>query len=309
MNEIHSVNLDANETAFFARELESVKARTYDIKFAPMKATSLMPVSTDAGEGAETITYRSFEETGIARVISSYADDLPRADVRGEEFRSPVKSLGCSYGYSHQEIRAALFANRPLTQMQASAARRANDQKVNKLAWFGDDDWNIAGLFNNANIPSTSVPADGAGATTEWVNKTADQILRDLNLITNSILELTKGVEFPNTLLLPNEQYSLIASTPRSANSDTTILDYFIRNNPYIEMVDWVPELTGAGPAGVDVFVAYDRSADKLELQIPMPFNQYPPQERNLEFVINCESRYGGLLVYYPLSISIGEGI
>lgn len=309
MSEIQSVNLDANETAFFARELEYVKARTYDIKFAPMKATSLMPVSTDAGEGAETITYRSFEETGIARIISSYADDLPRADVRGQEFRSPVKSVGCSYGYSHQEIRAAMFANRPLTTMQASAARRANDQKVNRLAWFGDDDYNIQGLLNNANIPSNSVPNDGTGSTTEWVNKTPDQILRDLNQITNSILELTKGVEMPNTVLLPIEQYTLIASTPRSSNSDTTILDYFIRNNPYVDMVDWVPELTGAGPLGVDIFIAYDRNPDKLELQIPMPFTQYPPQERNLEFVINCESRYGGLLVYYPLSISIGEGI
>src|SRR3546814_5621101 len=60
--------------------------RSYDIKFAPMKALSLMPVSSDAGEGAEAITYRSFEETGMARIISSYADDLPRADVRGMEF-------------------------------------------------------------------------------------------------------------------------------------------------------------------------------------------------------------------------------
>lgn len=309
MDEIRSVNLDAGETAFFARELEAVKAKTYDIKFAPMKALSLMPVSSDAGEGAEAITYRSFEETGMARIISSYADDLPRADVRGQEFISPVRSIGCSYGYSHQEIRAAAFANRPLTTMQASAARRANDQKVNQLAWFGDSTFGLTGLLNNANIPSASVPNDGTGPSTLWVNKTPDQILRDLNLITNGIVDLTKGVEIPNTVILPIEQYTLIASTPRSATSDTTILEYFLMNNPYIDMVDWVPELAGAGPLGVDIFVAYDRNPDKLELQLPMPFRQYPPQERNLNFEIPCESRFGGLLVYYPLSISIGEGI
>lgn len=309
METIRSQNLDASETAFFARELEAVKARTYDIKFAPMKALSLLPISSDAGEGAEAITYRSFEETGIARIISSYADDLPRADVRGKEFISPVRSIGCSYGYSHQEIRAAAFANRPLSTMQASAARRANDQKVNRLAWFGDSNYGLQGLLNNPNIPTVSVPADGTGASTLWVNKTPDQILRDLNQVANSIIGLTEGVETPNTVLMPIEQYTLIASTPRSSTSDTTILEYFLLNNPFITTVDWVPELDGAGTAGADIMIAYDRSPDKLELQLPMPFRQYPPQERNLNFEIPCESRFGGLLVYYPLSIAIGEGI
>lgn len=309
MEKVHSLNLDASETAFFARELESVKARTYDIKFAPMKALSLMPVSSDAGDGAESITYRSFEETGMARVISSYADDLPRADVRGKEFISPVRSLGCSYGYSHQEIRAANFANRPLTTMQASAARRANDQKVNELAWFGDTDYGLLGLLDNPNIPATTVPNDGTGPSTLWTTKTPDQILRDLNLITNSIIDLTKGVETPNTVIMPIEQYTLIASTPRSSTSDTTILAYFLLNNPYIDVVDWVPELKGAGTGGVDLFIAYDRNPDKLEIQLPMPFRQYPPQERNLNFEIPCESRYGGVLIYYPLSLAFGEGI
>jgi len=309
MEKIHSVNLDSSETVFFARQLEAIKAKTYDIKFAPMKALSLMPVSSDAGEGAESIVYRSFEETGMARIISSYADDLPRADVRGKEFISPVRGIGTSYGYSHQEIRSANLANRPLTTMQASAARRANDQKVNQLAWFGDVDHGLIGLLNSPNIPSASVPNDGTGPSTLWTTKTPDQIIRDMNLITNGIVDLTKGVEQPNTLIMPIEQYTYIASTPRSSTSDTTILQYFILNNPYIDVVDWVPELKGAGPLGVDIFIAYERNPDKLEIQLPMPFRQYSPQERNLNFEIPCESRYGGLLVYYPLSISIGEGI
>ena len=309
MEDIHSVNLDASETVFFARQLESVKSRTYDIKFAPFKALDLFPVSTDAGPGAEAITYRQFEETGIARVISSYADDLPRADVRGKEFISRVKSLGVSYGYSHQEIRAAMHANKPLQTMQASASRRANDQAVNKLAWFGDEEYNLQGLLNNPNIPSASVENDGTGNSTLWVDKTPDQILRDLNQFTNAIIDLTKGVETPNTVLLPIEQYTLISSTPRSSTSDTTILDYFLRNNPFIDFVDWVPELKEAGPNDSDIFVVYDRNPDKVEIQVPMPFTQYAPQELNLEFIINCESRFGGMLTYYPLSLNIGEGI
>lgn len=309
MEDIKSVNLDAGETIFFARELESIKAQTFDIKFPNMKALTLLPVSTDAGEGAEAITYQQFEETGIARIISSYADDLPRADVRGKEFISKVKSLGASYGYSLQEIRAAMFVGRPLTTRQASAARRAHDQAMNRLAWFGDDDYQLQGILNNQNIPRETVPNDGTGNSTLWVDKTPDQILRDMNQITNTIMAVTKGVETPNTLLLPVEQYTLVASTPRSTNSDTTILDYYLQNNPFVDFVDWVPEFEGAGENGSDIMMAYDRNPMNLTLEIPMPFTQHPVQERNLEFVVNTESRFGGVLVYYPLSINIGEGI
>ncbi len=238
---------------------------------------------------------------------------MPRADIKGKEFTTPVKSIGVSYGYSVQEVRAAILVGRSLTQRQANAARRANDQKVNRLAWFGDNTYRILGLINNTNIPANFVPADGVGATTQWVNKTPDQILRDLNQITNSILDVTKGVEMPNTVLLPVQQYTLIASTPRSSVSDTTILEYFIQNNPFVTTVDWVPELKGAGPVvddvATDIFIAYDKNPDKLTMEIPMPYTQYPPQERGLEFIVPCESRYGGIIIYYPLSLTIGEGI
>lgn len=304
---------DAGETFFFARELEYVKSKSYDIEWPEMKAFAHIPISTEAGEGAQSITYAQFEETGFARVIESYADDLPRADIKGKEYTTPVKSIGVSYGYSVQEVRAAILVGRSLTQRQANAARRANDQKVNRLAWFGDNTYRILGLINNTNIPANFVPNDGAGATTEWVNKTPDQILRDLNQITNSILDVTKGVEMPNTVLLPVNQYTLIASTPRSSVSDTTILEYFIQNNPFVTTVDWVPELKGAGPVvnglPTDIFIAYDKNPDKLTMEIPMPYTQYPPQERGLEFIIPCESRYGGVIIYYPLSLTIGEGI
>ena len=318
MDKIISTKLDANETFFFARELEYIKSKSYDIEFPEMKAFKLIPISTEAGEGAQAITYAQFEEVGLARVIESYADDLPRADIRGKEYTTQVKSIGCSYGYSVQEIRSSIYVGRSLTQRQANAARRANDQKVNRLAWFGDPVYNILGLLNTPNIPVSLVPNDGSGASTLWVNKTPDLILRDLNLITNSIVALTKGVEMPNTVILPVAQYTLIASTPRSTTSDTTILEYFIQNNPFITTVDWVPELAGAGVptntgpgggTGTDVFIAYDKNPDKLTMEIPMPFTQYPPQERGLEFVVPCESRYGGIITYYPLSLSIGEGI
>ena len=74
--------LDADEVIFFEKELESLKSRSFDRKFKQLKARDLIPVSRDADAGAETITYQQFDQVGMAKLIASYADDLPRADVK-----------------------------------------------------------------------------------------------------------------------------------------------------------------------------------------------------------------------------------
>lgn len=319
---IVSVNLDANESAFFARELEHIKARTYDKLYPEYKAQRLVPVETDAGSGAESITYRQFDNVGVMKVIANYADDLPRADVYGKEFTTPVRSLGGSYGYNVQEIRNAIQAGRPITQRKANAVRQAYEQIVNRIGWFArSTDPTYGGLTGLLYAPNLTTATAHTGATTSKVRwddgKNADEILKDLNDTVNGVIELTKGVEVPDTVLLPIAQYTLIATTARSATSDTTILEYFKRNNPIIRNVEWVNELKDVSPlpsapggAGTgDLMVVYRRSTDKLGFQIPQMFEMFPAQERNLEFVVPAHARNGGVVVYYPLSISILEGI
>lgn len=306
---IQSVKLDANESAFFARELEHVKAKSYDVVYPQLKARMMIPVSYDAGPGAETITYYQYDQVGMAKIISSYANDLPRVDVKGKPFTSPVRSLGAAYGYNVQEIRAAQMAGKPLEQRRANAARQAIEQQINRIGFFGDSEFGLLGLIGHPNIPTDTVAADGTGSATEWSAKTPDQIIRDMNALANGIVTLTNGVEAPDTLAMPLDQFSYISSTPRSSTSDTTILAFFLANNPYIKDVVPLVELAGAGTGGADIMIAYKRDPDKLTLEIPQDFEQFPPQEDGLEFEIACHARCGGVIVYYPLSISVGEGI
>lgn len=304
-----SLNLDAAGDIFFARQLEFIQSKIYEYQYPALKSFQLIPINYDVPAGAEYITATQFQAVGRARIINSYADDLPESGVIGTQLTNPVQGIGTSYRYSHQEIRAAQMARVALPLRLAEAARRANDQTVDNLAFFGNPTVGMTGLLNNPNVPTQTVPADGTGGNTEWTTKTPDQILRDMNLIVNQIVVQSNEVEMPDTLLLPLEQYTLIASTPRSANSDTTILNYFLMNNPFIRAVIPVPKLDGAGTNGADIMVAYEKNENKLQMAIPLPFTQYQPQERNLEFIIPCESRFGGVSIYYPLSLIIGEGI
>lgn len=311
MDQTTFTNLDAAESIFFARELEYVKAKSYDIVRAALSAFEIIPVSTEAGPGAETIKYSQFDLTGIARIIANYADDLPRADVVGREFSSLIKSVGNSYGYALQEVRAAQMAGKPLVQRKADAAVRAQRELWNRIAFYGDTINGLPGLFTNTNIPEISAPADGTGASAKWSAKTGALILRDLNLLANGMVSATNGVEKPDTIVLPMDEYSLITSTAwQTSGTDTTILQFFMANNPYIKRVISALEFNKAQLAagGVTRFnggvaMAYRKSPDVLTLEMPQFFEQLPVQERGLEFIVPCHSRIGGTVVYYPFAI------
>ena len=115
-----------NAALFMARELESVEAEIYRFKERELKYRRLFPVSNRDNPGAEQITYRMYGHVGMAKIISDYSQDLPRADVYGTSVSQPVRSLGVSVGWSHQEIRTAMMNGVSLETEKAAAQRRGD---------------------------------------------------------------------------------------------------------------------------------------------------------------------------------------
>lgn len=303
---------DADGAVFFQRQLEHLKARSYDVKYAELKARQVFPVSNEAGPGVTTITYRTYDQTGSAKIINAYAEDLPRADVAGKETSIPVRSVGTAYAYNIDEIQSAQLVGMPLDQRRANAGRRAVEQVINNVAFFGDAEHGLPGLFTNPNIPTGAVVNGGSG--TEWTNKTPEQILFDVNNIFADVFETTKMVERANTMMIPPAQWSYIMSTARSTTSDTTIAQYLVNNSPYLASLDDIIPLNECAAVNnpelaTDAIVVYDRNPDKLQLEIPVELEWMPVQQNNLEFKIPGRARLAGLNIYYPLSIAIGTGI
>lgn len=305
--------LDEAEMIFFENELEKVKSKSYDKVYPERKARKLIPVSFDAGEGTETITYEQYDRVGMAKVINNYAHDFERVDIKGKRFTSTVESIGASYGYNVQEIRAAAKAGKNLEQRRANAAKSAIVDYEHFVAMFGLEDLNMPGFLMNPNIPEYSIPDDGVGGSTAWEDKTPAKIIRDIMAVYNQVHVQSKGREQANTILLPLEHYAMIASTPKSDNSDTTILDFVMKVLPDLEQVVGLFEL------GEDVvesnflsstrIIAYTKDEDKLTLEIPVDFEQWEPDKKGGEYEIPCHERIGGVIFYYPLSACYGEGI
>jgi hypothetical protein len=302
-------NLDEGESIFFARELEHVKSKTYDIKFPELKARALFPVEFEANEGAETITYEQYDQVGMAKIISNYADDLPRADVKGKEFTSKVRTIAASYGYNFDEIQAAKMAGKPLVQRKAMAAKRAHMVLENRIAFFGDTTHNLQGFLTNPNIQEVTLAADGTGSSKTFASKSAAQMIRDIASLFTAVHDISKGVEFADTLMLPLSQYNLIANTLVPDANGVSVMKWVLDNNPHLKDIVWVSELKQAGAGSTDKMVAYRKDPMALTMEVPSEFKQLPVQEKGLEFIVPTHHRFGGVLIYYPLSVAYADGI
>jgi hypothetical protein len=302
--------LDAIATAFFQRQLEYIKSKTYDTKYKNLKAKLYLPTDSSAPSGTPTITYRSYSAAGHAKIISDYAHDFPRVDIYGVENTIKVHSIGDSYGYSIKEIRRAQIAGTNLNSRRADIAKRAIEEKIDDIAWNGDTKSNIQGFLDYPGISEYTVPV-GASTTTTWASKTPDEIILDLTGMVNGVNVPTKGKENVNQILLPRTQYNQINNT-RMTDTNMTILMYFKNNNPGIA-VDVLDLLDGAGdPTGVDSddrMMAYVKDPNNLTLELPQPFEQIEADKRGMEYVIPCHAEIGGVIVYYPSSVIFGDGI
>jgi hypothetical protein len=266
-------------------------------------------------EGAETTTYYSYDITGMASIINNYATDLPRVDVKGESHTANIKSIGDSYGYNVQEMRASRMAGKSLDARKGAAARRASDYMINKIAFAGDKKHNLIGIFSEDNdIPLytlSEVEVDGAKHT-EWTYKTADQILDDINGMQKFIDKITMSIEKPDTLALPSYIYMDLA-TRRIPDTETTVLSFIKEHAPYLKNFESMAELqdtaTDINTSGKSIAFMYTKDPDKFSLEIPLPFYQYPLQVQKLETEIPCETRTAGLIIYYPLSMLLAYGI
>lgn len=296
-------HLDASESVFFNTELEKIKARTYDIKYPALKAKMFIPVSNEAQSGVTQVTYEQWDQVGAAKIYAPGATDSPRVDVKAAQFTRPTRWGTASYGWSVIDIRQARIAGKPLDSKKAEACRRAQELLLDDVAALGAPDYGIAeGFLNNSAL--TIQPATGV-----WSTLTADQIIADIGNLWNNIRTDTKGIEAPDTLLLPDLQYGYIATTPRATVSDTTIMDFVLRTIPDLVNIEPWYRLAGAGAGSVDRGMAYRRDPSYVEQDIPTEFEILPVHQHGMNFEVMTLVQTAGTVFYYPKAARYIDGI
>jgi hypothetical protein len=311
--------MDAAHTIFFENELQHIMAMALETEYPQLLAKSLFPVTNEAGPGAEQVAYYLYDRVGLAKIINSAADDWPSVDVFGQKFYAVIRSVGASYNYTFQEIRAARMAGRSLEQMRANACREAVEYKTDDLGWNGELKYGIVGFLRHPNVTSY-VTRNGAGGYGRWVpystltTKTPDEIILDVNILLNTPDSLMKRQGVINTVMISPDEYAHIASTPRSANSDTTILEFLRRVHPGVTfmaaqpLADVSPAVVGGGNTS-NLMVGFRKDPTYLQFHVPQLYEQFPPETNGVRWKIRGHERTAGVLIYRPTSVVIAEGI
>lgn len=309
-----SERFDSADGIAFARALDEVRARTFDIKYPELKRNILIP-NTPIDPASETISYKQFDELGQAQPIHDYAKDFHNVDVKGKEFLGKVGAYGDSYQYSIQDLRAARRANFALEQKKATAARNAIERKLESVCAVGDSAFGLLGIANQTAVSvvtGAGQSLSGTDVTGSWDDPatTVQQILDDLNKASVKIHNDSLGIFQADTLILPTSVYGALATRQRSATfTDDTVLQYILNSSPWLKAIEFWPYLATAGASSKARAVLYKKDPEVLEQRVAVEFEQFAPQNVLMTLVVPCHARHGGVVCMYPKAMLYLDGL
>lgn len=287
----------------------------YAREYPDYQYRELVPVDNSAPDWTTAIDFFSMgDDVGQAREFAADGDDIPFVDFKLDSGNSRVFMAGIGYRYNLQELAHAQAYGIRLESDRADAARRKYEQFVDNVAFLGRPKLGLTGLLNTVSVTALTA-ANGAGGSPLWVNKTADEILKDVNDVLSVIFTASNGIEQADTILLDQDRYALIATKRLDATMTTTILEHIQRANIYTIRtgrpltIRAVFGLETAGAGGTHRMVAYRRDPGVVKIHVPMPLRWLQAEQRLLKYEIPGIFRLGGVEVRRPGAVRYLDGI
>ncbi|WP_010660211.1 DUF2184 domain-containing protein [Brucella anthropi] len=314
---------DAQALAFVTGQAFKINQTIYETRYPDWDFGRLIFVDTSGPAWSPGILTYTSDLSGRANWQSGYAKDVPLADVSQDMQQKTFHLAAIGYQYNIEEVNTAIQIGSGLPDRRARAARLAYTKFMFDLTLKGSTEKGLGGLINYPGVPTITVPADGTGGVTFWVNedgvgtKTPAQIVRDINLLLQGISLSTFEGEMADTLLLPVEAFNYIAATPYSATTMETILSFVQRTNIYTLQtgrpltIRTVRELgTGDAAGTAGRMVAYKNDQEYVKLHLPMPhqfLNVY--QDGPLNWAVPGIFRTGGVELLTTVAFRYGDGV
>lgn len=293
------INTADDGLGFFISQLSVLENRIYETKYQNIMFQEYVPVDTSDPEWVDTITYLSFDAVTMGKFIAANGKDLPESDINASKSTIPVFYGGIAMRWSLDELRKSQQLRMPIDTTKAQANFRGYQEHQQQVAYFGDAERNVTGLFNNANVAETTVGVgfDPATATgDEWVDMLNGQIE---TVYTNSA-----NVHVPNMMLIPQSVWKYLLK-PMNNVTTMTILEYFLANSYSRSLgvdltVRPVFQLNGIGVNSTGRIMVYEMNNENLVMKSPMPYRTIAPQPDGLTVKVPAEYKFSPVEFRYP---------
>ena len=268
---------------------------------------------------AMSVAYGMTGGAGNGPVTAGGANGIPIVQASVDKGVYKAHVFAAALRVMFQDIQRSNYIGRSLDNLLQDGVRMAYDKHMDANVYVGLTDYGTTGLVNNPDAVETTAAENGADSpSTKWVDKTPDQILKDVNDALTAGWAANEYDEsaIPNHILLPYEQYLYIMTTKVTDLATETIYDFLMKNNAatkaggdlFIGATRWCK---GAGTSGGDRMVVYnnDRRFVKMDELVPLARIMSQPNVANVCYDTAYMANLSEVQLFYPTSIRYVDGI
>ena len=265
--------------------------------------------------------------------ISKDANEITGIALDIGKTSTPLTLWGMEVKYTLPELESALKLGRPIDAQKYEGMQLKWNMDVDEQVYVGDTALGLPGLVNaDSTVTYASVAkvgvqngvSAGTAASGQWINKTPQQILNDVNTLLNATWQAAGWAVIPSELRLPPLQYGYLVSTivtGLNGGGNISLLEFLKQNNLAkqngrelnIQPLKWLiggghGGTLGTSAAGYDRMVAYTK--DRKRVRFPMTTLQRTPLEyRSLFQITTYYCKLGGVEFPYSETIQYADGI
>jgi len=274
-----------------ARDLDFVHQKVLEEASPANNALNMFATGTGIPQGARTHSVRRLLYDGEAAWHRG-GNNAPRVGVRQKEEQFPVRHIVTSVEMNLFEMMSSNFANLNAYQRKLRGARKVMEKFLNHALWNGDEDQGYKGVLNYPYL------AKKTAATAFDGSATAAAMLAELNSAANYPGEQSGAVFMPNRMVTSPRVKNLLMQTQNSTASDTTLGEYFLRNNDEIARIEAARELKDFnGVSGVDAILFYNDEPDSISHETVAGIQILPRQVFGFDEVTYMYMSTGGIVM------------
>ena len=303
---------------FLMKELEKVDEKILE----PLTGTDWprdMPVITGGGllESIVSVdvTYAS-SGRDEDNLIFDATNDIPVVQADMSQSVARCFSFAEYMSFSALEREKMMNVGRDPEAFLNKGIRLHCDKVIDRNVYRGFDKVRSTGLLNNPRILRMACPATGEGGSTRWQDKTADQILSDINAIIASIWKDCDCASdaLPNHILIPVDQFGMLVTRKVSDDSERSILTYVLENNLtaqqggrlVISPCKWCEE---AGTSYTDRMVCYINDPEKICFNLTQPLRRMDTEYAEMRIRIPYIAQFSEVRFLYPQCVRYMDAI
>ncbi len=303
---------------FLEKELDKLDEKLYEPLTGPDWPRD-MPVITGGGL-AESIasvdvTYAS---TGMDddNIFFDAYNNIPviQADMSKQIARTFNFAEYMAFGQVEKE--KMLQVGRDPESFLNKGIRLHLDKVIDRNVYVGFKKVTSTGLVNNLNIIRSAASRNAANTSTRWRDKTADEILMDINSVLSAVWEENdcSSDALPDHILIPVEQFGQLVTRKVSDDSERSILTYVLENNIVarqgkqlvISPCKWC---SGIGSDSTDRMVVYMNQPDRICFNLTQPLRRMETELADMKVKIPYFAQFSEVRFLYPTTVRYMDGI